>query len=219
MTENHRGLNVDVSLIEQRKAEGAQLVRNPARPDLRGVRETRGRGPCPALSGRCRPLRAHAVGAHRPHRRQGRRRGDVRDARTPVREGRRALLDRTRRIRARIPRANSWRRRRSPLLGLRHLADRAHAQPARAGRAHEHALRRHHQGVVRRRRRPDAGARPPPHPGGRRHARLPCRDEGGLLRAERRCRLRQVQEMVRRVFLPAAPQRSARHRRHLLRLA
>ena len=60
---------------------------------------------------------------------------------------------------------DSGRRRRSALLGVRHLADRAHAQSACAGRAHEHALRRDDQGLVRRRRRSDAGARPPPHPG------------------------------------------------------
>ena len=36
---------------------------------------------------------------------------------------------------------------------------------------------------------------------------------------ERRRRLRQIQEMVRRIFLSAASQGSARHRRHLLRLA
>ena len=72
------------------------------------------------------------------------------------------------------------------VLGLGHFADRASAQSARAGRAHEHPLRRHHQGVVRRRRRPHAGARPAPHPGGRRHAGLPRRDEGRLRRARRR---------------------------------
>ena len=44
-------------------------------------------------------------------------------------------------------------------------------------------------------------------------------DEGCLRRTERRRRLRQIQEMVRRIFLSAAPQGSARHRRHLLRLA
>ena len=66
---------------------------------------------------------------------------------------------------------------RPALLGLRHLADRASAQSARAGGAHEHALRRHHQGVVRRRRRSHAGARPPAHAGRRRHDRLPRRDE------------------------------------------
>ena len=49
--------------------------------------------------------------------------------------------------------------------------------------------------------------------------RLPRRDAGGLRRACRGRALRQVQEMVRRLFLPQAPQRDARHRRHLLRLS
>ena len=100
----------------------------------------------------------------------GRRRRDGDDARPRVREGRRALLDRAWRIRARIPQGNSRRRRRSALLGLRHFADRASAQSARAGGAHEHALRRHQQGLVRRRRRSDAGARRAPHAGRSRHA-------------------------------------------------
>ena len=101
----------------------------------------------------------------------------------PVREGRRALLDGARRIRARISRADSGRGGRSAVLGLRHFADRASAQSARAGGAHEHPLRRHHQSLVRRRRRSDAGARPAAHAGRCRHARLPRRDEGGLRRA------------------------------------
>ena len=86
-------------------------------------------------------------------------------SRPPVREGRRALLDRARRIRARVSRADPGRGRRPAVLGLRHLADRASAQSARARRAHEHALRRHHQSLVRRRRRSHAGARPPAHAG------------------------------------------------------
>ena len=49
--------------------------------------------------------------------------------------------------------------------------------------------------------------------------RLPRRDEGGLRRARRGRALREVQDLVRRVFLPQAPQRDARHRRHLLRLS
>ena len=62
------------------------------------------------------------------------------------------------------------RRRRSALLGFGHFADRASAQPACAGGAHEHPLRRHRQSLVRRRRRSDAGARPPAQAGRSRHA-------------------------------------------------
>ena len=51
---------------------------------------------------------------------------------------------------------------------------------ARAGRAHEHALRGHHESLVRRRRRSDPGARPPPHAGRSRHGRVPRRDESGM---------------------------------------
>ena len=123
-----------------------------------------------------RPLQAHALAAHRSHRQPGRRRRHVDDARPGVRKGRRALLDRARRVRAGIPQGNPRRRQRSPLLGVRHLADRASAQSAGAGGAHEHALRGHQQGLVRRRRRPHAGARPPPHAGRSRQPRLPRRD-------------------------------------------
>ena len=49
--------------------------------------------------------------------------------------------------------------------------------------------------------------------------RLPRRHEGGLRRARRDRALREIQEMVRRLFLPQAPQRAARHRRHFLRLS
>ncbi len=118
-----------------------------------------------------------------------------------------------------VPRPDSRRRDRSAVLGLRHLADRPSDQPQRAGGAHEHALRRHHQGVVRRRRRSHPGARSQAHPGGCRHRRLPCRHEGGLRRQCRGRHLREIQEVVRRVFLSQAPQRDARHRRHLLRLS
>ena len=85
------------------------------------------------------------------------------DARAAVRKGRRALLDRAWRIRARIPRADSRRRGRSRVLGLGHFADRASAQSERAGGAYEHPLRRHDQILVRRRRRPDAAARAAAH--------------------------------------------------------
>ena len=158
--------------LDARKDARPRLVRAAARRHLRGVRGGRGRAARrrAAVRPRGRPLRAHALEAHRPHRRARRRRRDGDDARPRVREGRRACLDRARRVRARIPQGNSRRRRRSALLGLGHLADRASAQSARAGGAHEHALRGHHQGLVRRRRRPDAGARPPPHAGRSRHA-------------------------------------------------
>ena len=54
---------------------------------------------------------------------------------------------------------------------------------------------------------------------GPRHDRVPRRDEGGLRRQSQGRALREIQGLVRRVFLPQAPQRDARHRRHLLRLS
>ena len=62
------------------------------------------------------------------------------------------------------------------------------------------------QMVVRRRRRPDARARSPPHAGRTRTrspSTLPCRPRANR---HKRRRLRALQEMVRRVFLPAPPQ-------------
>ena len=112
-----------------------------------------------ALSRRVRPLRTHAVGAHRSHRQARRRRRDVGDAWPAVRKGRRALFDGPWRIRTGIPRPDPRRRRRSRILGLRHFADRASAQSEHSGCAHEHPLRRHHQSVVRRRRGSDAAPR------------------------------------------------------------
>ena len=175
---------MDMSLIEDRKARARswfEALRDDICAALRaaGGRSARRRF-IPATPGRFVRTpweRTDHTGA------AGRRRRDVDDARPAVREGRRALLDRARRIRARIPRADSGRRRRSAVLGLGHFADRAYAQSARAGGAHEHPLRRHHKGLVRRRRRPDAGARPAAHAGRCRHDRLPRRDEGGLQRA------------------------------------
>ena len=136
----------------------------------------------PLLRSCRRPLQAHALAAHRPFRPARRRRRDGDDARPGVREGRRALLDRARRVRAGVPQGHPRRRRRSAVLGVGRLGDRASAQPARADRAHEHALRRHLEGLVRRRRRSHADARPPPHAGRSRRPRLPRRDEGGLRR-------------------------------------
>ena len=49
--------------------------------------------------------------------------------------------------------------------------------------------------------------------------RLPCRDESGLRRPCRGRALREIQKMVRRIFLSQAPRRDARHRRHFLRLS
>ncbi len=49
--------------------------------------------------------------------------------------------------------------------------------------------------------------------------RLSRGDEIGLRRARRSRALRQIQKMVRRVFLSQAPQRAARHRRDFLRLS
>ncbi len=196
------------------------MVRAPARRYLRGAGSHRGRAAdrCPARETTGRPLHAHALAAHRPFRRSRRRRRDVHDARARVRESRRALLDRLRRVRTGIPQGHSRRRRRPALLGLGHFADRASAQSARAGRTHEHPSCRHQQGLVRRRRRLDAGARPAAHANRSRHARLPCRHASGLRRASERCALREIQEVVRRLFPSQAPQRAARHRRHLLRL-
>ena len=141
-------------------------------------------------------------------------------ARPRLREGRRPHLDRATassrpEFRGQIPGADGG----PALLGLRHLADRPSLEPARPDRAHEHALRRHHQGLVRRRRRPDAragraGARrttPTPSP-----STPPCR---------RACDApRRVADYARykawcdEYFFLQAPQRAARHRRHLLRL-
>ena len=182
MTEGRLGIPMDMSADRRSQDARARLVRGAAQRHLRGLRAAGGRRARLALSRRRRTLRAHALGPHRPHRQARRRRRDVDDARAAVREGRRALFDRAWRVRAGIPRADSGRGRRSQVLGVGHFADRPPAQSARAGGAHEHPLRRHHQGVVRRRRRPDAGARPPAHPGRPRHAGLPPGDEGGLRR-------------------------------------
>ena len=57
-------------------------------------------------------------------------------------------------FRAQIPGAETG----SAVLGERHQPGRAHAQPARAGGAFQHADAGHHRGLVRRRRRPDADA-------------------------------------------------------------
>ena len=142
-----------------------RLVRDAARQivaafEATGGRASRRRAACRP---RPRPFRAHALEPHRSHRRARRRRRHGDDEGPRVREGRRPRLDRVRRVRPRVPQGDSRRRRRSAFLRHRHFADRPHAEPARAGGAHEHPLRRHHQIVVRRRRRSHAGARPPAH--------------------------------------------------------
>ncbi len=76
--------------------------------------------------------------------------------------------------------------------------------PQRADRAHEHALRRDDEALVRRRRRPDPGARPPPHARTiptRSPSTPPCAPpaSGHAVR-----RLRALQGVVRRVLLPAS---------------
>ena len=169
---------MDMSVIEDRKARARGWFEQPAKRHLRRLREARGRRAGLALSGRRGAFCAHALGPHRPYRPARRRRRDERDARAAVREGRRALLDRARRIRTRIPRADSRRGRGSALLGVGHFADRASAQSEHPRGAHEHPLRRHHQGLVRRRRGSDAGAGPPADPGRSRHDGVSRRDAG-----------------------------------------
>ena len=96
---------------------------------------------------------------------------------------------------------------------------RAPLEPERADRAHEHPLRRDLKSLVRRRRRPDAGAGPAAHADRPRHHRLSRGDARGLRRACRRRLVRQIQSVVRRLFLLETPQRAARRRRHLFRLS
>ena len=154
-----------------RRARGAGSRRCAMRsaPPSNGLEDDAPAALYPGNAGR---FRTHALGAHRPQRQARRRRRDVDDAGPAVRKGRRALLDGARRVRTGIPRADSGRRRRSAFLGFGHFADRASAQSAHSGRAHEHPLRRHHQGVVRRRRGSDAGARAAAEPARSRHDRL-----------------------------------------------
>ena len=130
--------------IEARKARARAWFERAARRHLRGVRGGRGR----AAGGRAARRRAPAASCARPGSApingEPGGGGVMAMMRGPrVREGRRARLDRPRRVRAGIPQGDPRRRRRPALLGLRHLADRPSAEPARAGGAHEHALRRH----------------------------------------------------------------------------
>jgi coproporphyrinogen III oxidase len=112
----------------------------------------------------------------------------------------------------------SARTRRPPLRSDGRLAGAASAQPLLPDGAHERALLRRAQG---RRRRPvwwfGGGMDLTPYYGFEedvRHFHATCRDSARALRRRRPCAL---QEMVRRVLLPQAPQRTARRRRRLLR--
>src|ERR1700756_5352424 len=71
-----------------RRTQGARagVVRKPARRHLRRVRGAGGRDAGRALRRDGGPFRAHAVGARRPHRRGGRRRGHVDDEGPAVRK-------------------------------------------------------------------------------------------------------------------------------------
>ena len=101
---------------------------------------------------------------------------------------------------------------RAALRGDGRVAGAASAQPVLPHGAHERALlRRRRHLVVRRRHGPHALLRLR----GRREA-FPRRLQARA-RAFRRRTAPALQEMVRRVFFPQAPQRAARHRRHLLR--
>ncbi len=75
---------------------------------------------------------------------------------------------------------------------------------------------RHHAMVVRRRRRSQSHANLSAQRRLRRRARLPRRLSRRMRQARRRS-LSALQKMGRRLFLAAPPQRTARHRRHLLR--
>src|SRR6202011_3434738 len=114
---------------------------------------------------------------------------------------------------------NTWRRNRFGVLGLRGFTDRASLESKRSHRPYEYAFRRDHQGVVRRRRRSHSRARPKARPNRSGHPRLPCRHEGRLRQPRQSCGSREVQAMVRRLFLSEAPQRAARDRGDFLRLS
>ena len=151
------------------------LVREPARPHLRRIREDRGRAFGPhATAGR--PLRAQGVAARGRARRVRRRRHGA-DARPRVREGGRQRLDRVRRVQPEFRNQIPGAERGPALLRHGHLAGRAHALAPGAGGAHEHAPHRDHARLVRRRRRPhaDGAARAG-------HRRLPRRAQGRLRR-------------------------------------
>ena len=131
--------------------------------------------------------------ALQPRWRRWRRRPHGHDQGPRVREGRRALVHRLRHVCTGVRQADPGGIGRPAVLGFRHFGHRASVEPERAGRAHEHALRRHFEKLVWRWRRPHAGARPPPHPGRCRHERLSRRDARRLRGACGRRRLRALQ--------------------------
>ena len=138
-------------------------------------RSKRSKTPCPRhrrIAGTAGRFVRTPWAAHGSLGRAGRRRRHVNDARPRVRESRRALLDRARRIRAGVPQGNSRRRQRSTLLGVRHFADRASVESACSRSAYEHAVCCHHQDMVRRRGGSYARARSAAHAGRRRHDRV-----------------------------------------------
>ena len=98
------------------------------------------------------------------------------------------------------------------------LADRAPAQSLRADLAREPALLRRRAATARRRAWWFGGGFDlTPYYGFEEDCRALAPHRARRLRAVRRRRLPALQEVVRRVLLPAAPRRAARHRRALLR--
>ena len=140
-----------------------------------------------------------------------RRRRHVDHARPGVREGRRQYLDGPWLLQPGIPQEHAGSGRGRPVLGGGNQSGRAYALAAGPGGPYEHAPYRDVDRLVRRRRRPDADV-----PGGAGRGRFPRRTQGSLRRPWAGL-LRALQGMVRPLFLPAAPGRAARHRRHLLR--
>ena len=129
-----------------------------------------------------------------------------------------ARFDRLRNLRAGIRQADSRRRRGPALLGVRLVGDRPSLEPECADRAHEHPLRRDLKSVVRRRRRSDADAQRAPARRRSGYGSVSRRDARGLRAPSGRRVLRQIQSVVRRLFLPQASRRTARSRRRFLRL-